>query len=199
MWQLSNCIHWLHNHMNCCHLDLNLENIMLENIKFTESNGKVSISKGCKVKLCDFGRSELFRKESKENLFECAKQGMSCLEDGISYDARAADIFDLGMILYHATYGVAHQHNENEEIDSDAEIETYGHSAVRSGALNVTIMSKIRNKKIVDLMAALLKIDETERLCIADVLKHEWFAALYAKEKHILRRTSIQKQRYLES
>merc|ERR1712173_414402 len=110
------------------------------------------------------------------------------------------------MCLYHSCVGIAHDHRTDDGVDeymsdhSVSRIETYGHSAVRSGTLNGTIMSKIRNKKIVDLLGALLKIDENERMKIDDVIKHEWFAAYYKKEqKRIHRRSKSQTIKYLES
>merc|ERR1712228_236377 len=202
MWELVNVIYWLHNDMNCCHLDINLENIMLQNADFivNELDGTVSISTEIKVKLCDFGRSELFKEseEHKDNMFECAKQGMSLLEDGVSYDAREQDIFDFGMCLYHCCVGIAHDYDD-ENINEDIEIETNGHSAVRSGTLNDVIKSKVSNKKIINLLTELLKIDETERYQIDDVLKHEWFATYFAKnKKQIHKRSKSQKIKYLK-
>ena len=204
-----------HNDMNCfvdsfflclfhivfvyfigCHLDINLENILLQNADFVINalDGTVSINKNINVKLCDFGRSEIF----KDGVFECAKPGMSCLEDGYSFDARKTDVFDLGMCLYHCCVGIAHEHKEevddDDDIASDVEIETNGHSAVRKGQLNEVIKSKIRNKKIENLLSALLKMDEKERFEIADVLRHEWFTGYYAKnEKRIHKRSKSQK------
>ena len=123
VWQLSVIVYWLHRDMNCCHLDLTLENIMLQNATFIENSddGTVSINPNIKIKVCDFGLAEIFRvNESTDNdqdaedeyagnPFKCTKHGMKeknylsaprVFADE-TYDARKAGYVDfLYLFLY---------------------------------------------------------------------------------------------------
>merc|ERR1719499_1524921 len=63
MWQLVATIRWLHDVYHCCHLDLVLENVMIENAEFIpkdENSGTMSVSTTLSVKLIDFGVAEIF-------------------------------------------------------------------------------------------------------------------------------------------
>merc|ERR1712130_822388 len=103
--------HWLHNDMHCCHLDLNLKNIMLENAEFIHTESGESINQRISAKLCDFGRSELFEQRDKD-MFECHKDAMSLYGQNGIYDARVADVWDFGMMLIRCCVGIAQQSDD---------------------------------------------------------------------------------------
>ena len=65
----------MHQDMNCCHLDISLENILLQNAEFIQSNdGKtVSINEQVTIQLGDFGMAELFKnKTNTDKDFNCS-------------------------------------------------------------------------------------------------------------------------------
>ena len=106
-------------------MDVCLENIMLQNAKFIEgTNGSIVISKDISIKLCDFGVAEIFNSSDNKNVsFKCNKQGLTIennlyqapeVFDEIDYDARKADMFQLGMIYYQCMVG--HKLFEPEDI-----------------------------------------------------------------------------------
>ena len=56
--QLIECIEWLHEEMHYCHLDISLENILInDNAYFDESTGELN---NCLIKLIDFGLAVTF-------------------------------------------------------------------------------------------------------------------------------------------
>eukprot|EP00488_Nonionellina_sp_1-RS-2012_P004179 TRINITY_DN9338_c0_g1_i1.p1 TRINITY_DN9338_c0_g1~~TRINITY_DN9338_c0_g1_i1.p1 ORF type:complete len:220 (+),score=41.71 TRINITY_DN9338_c0_g1_i1:31-690(+) len=62
-WQIAVMMYWLHNDMNTCHLDLNVDNISIKNGNFLlhKKDGSITVdSKGLTVKLSDFGFAEIF-------------------------------------------------------------------------------------------------------------------------------------------
>eukprot|EP01084_Bolivina_argentea_P049420 90896_1 len=61
-WQICVIFNWLHDSMQCCHLDLCMDNIMVRNCTFIENeNGMYTINPKISIKIIDFGCSELFQ------------------------------------------------------------------------------------------------------------------------------------------
>eukprot|EP01084_Bolivina_argentea_P312938 541827_1 len=82
LWQLYVTVEWLHV-MRCAHLDLCMENIMLQNASFImQNNGELIINPKIGVKLVDFGVAELFDINMNHNKeFLCDKQGLSIVNE----------------------------------------------------------------------------------------------------------------------
>jgi len=101
-WQMIVVVKWLHNDMNICHLDISLENILIQNATFVPSNdGKTfTINPNVNIKICDFGLAEIFRKDSFRCTKFCGKTNYKAPEvygkNGV-FDARKADIWSLGI------------------------------------------------------------------------------------------------------
>eukprot|EP01083_Nonionella_stella_P177094 621471_1 len=59
-WQLSVWLHWMHNDMHCCHLELKLEHVLLNNSGFIidPKSGTATAKCSTAVRVCDFGSAE---------------------------------------------------------------------------------------------------------------------------------------------
>eukprot|EP01083_Nonionella_stella_P280380 953864_1 len=62
-WQLSVWLHWMHNDMHCCHLELKLEHVLLNNSGFIidPKSGTATAKCSTAVRVCDFGSAEVFQ------------------------------------------------------------------------------------------------------------------------------------------
>eukprot|EP00486_Rosalina_sp_Unknown_P000329 CAMPEP_0201567258 /NCGR_PEP_ID=MMETSP0190_2-20130828/7672_1 /ASSEMBLY_ACC=CAM_ASM_000263 /TAXON_ID=37353 /ORGANISM="Rosalina sp." /LENGTH=340 /DNA_ID=CAMNT_0047987027 /DNA_START=209 /DNA_END=1228 /DNA_ORIENTATION=- len=77
-WQICVMIHWMHNDMKTCHLDLCLENIIVRDGNFEEcEDGSVKIDSNIAIKIADFGLAEAFGPEvNNVYRFEMGKWGL---------------------------------------------------------------------------------------------------------------------------
>ena len=199
-WQIIVIVHWLHDNMQCCHLDLNLSNIMLLHAEFIENkeSGMFTVNPKIKIKLCDFGLSEVFETKHKspplthsdEEEDEYAQNGFKCNKHEIvdtenfccprmlheeSYDARKADIWSLGIILYVLALGLEPSTNS----DSYQMIGKFYHRR------------NYVNQKMVDLMRNMLNVDEVQRFDSQKVLESEWLAMYYERYKDEIEKHSV--------
>ena len=106
--QLIKTIHWFHNDIKICHLDLSLENLMLLNDSKTEP----------KLKIIDFGLCQDFSKKSNflynkfigklyyqsPEVFKCNKYYKKTIPN-FYYDARKADVWSIGIVLFVLLFG----------------------------------------------------------------------------------------------
>merc|ERR1719150_1706607 len=93
---------------------------MIENCNFIHyDDGTVSVNPKICSKLSGFGTAELFKHSQgdKAKSFKCSKRGSILgkiqyqspnIVDGKAYDARKADNWALGMMLYHCVIGKAY-------------------------------------------------------------------------------------------
>lgn len=109
--QIVDLIDWLHNEMNTVHLDLSLENFVINDVMVTiqEETGKVLFSGDFVIKLIDFGLAEVFTSRNSNNDidFQCTKfVGKTAYKTPTIYarrrpfDARSADCWSLGVVLF---------------------------------------------------------------------------------------------------
>eukprot|EP01084_Bolivina_argentea_P026824 49883_1 len=175
-WQMFVLMRWLHADMHCCHLDLRLENIMLENVAFVMGRkGSMTVNSSISIKICGFGRSEVFKamRDEKSDIFKCNKPYDAQYEQSLisnCYDARSADIWSLGSMLYHCYSG---------------EPLLVGYSTLTSGKLKRYLLRTcIANPKMIDLLCKLLKPHKSNTLAMMDVLQHPCFKMYYQKYKN---------------
>merc|ERR1712113_899050 len=73
--QIVGLIDWLHNEMNCCHLDISLENFVISNVMVTIHNKQIKFSNEFTIKIIDFGLAEVFTSKSRTGKmsFRCTK------------------------------------------------------------------------------------------------------------------------------
>eukprot|EP01084_Bolivina_argentea_P190877 327902_1 len=176
-WQLLIIFKFLHDDMNCCHLDICMENIMLQNCDFIQQNGKYIINPEISVTLIDFGVSEIFE-PGNENGFMCSKHNLS-LDNASSpqvfseqlYDSSAADMWSLGHMLHECMSGDRlYQPSElwsECDVKSDSENDKiidwpWAKSFKNILKMNNTI--KYFTPATFDLLNKLLNVNEKERL-----------------------------------
>eukprot|EP01084_Bolivina_argentea_P010124 18873_1 len=185
-YQLSTVINWLHNHMNCCHLNLSIKNIVLKNAQFiTQQDQSVHISTNITIQLTDFSKADIFKNDN----FDCLKSNYVHLSEyGPHYfnpnrlqeelfDARGSDMWALGMILYECFV--------QEPIYTFKDINLEGSNmyspywAVMSNNLYQYIcmhaLSKYFSTKIFEIISQLLQINENKRLNSKDLFHCKWF------------------------
>merc|ERR1719384_2196845 len=184
-WHLMRTINWLHNDMQCCHLAIFSENVLIENVQFiTGLNGKIDINDDIKVKLSSFGCSQIFNNDE----FECYKNGYTlCPEKEMYfapnvrdmadwYDPRASDIWCLGIIFYEALNG----QKPFTFVPFDIDDEQIGYNAIYGETLKEHLAdSKLLNfcgkEDALNLLVGLLKIDEMKRFDAKKALKSSYF------------------------
>ena len=126
--QMVDLVHWLHRDMNCCHLDLSLENFVISNcrVMVNEQTNEILFCDDFQIKLIDFGLAEgtfihiplsilcvcvcsVFTSKDKQSPveFRCRKfVGKTAYKAPRVYakqrpfDARAADCWSLGVVLF---------------------------------------------------------------------------------------------------
>jgi len=106
---------------------------------------------------------------------------------GQYYDARAADIWSLGMILFQCIT------NESLFVPSDMWQEPkHGYWALKNNKLKKHLsqnnMLRLFNRNSLSLLESLLNIDEKKRFKAAEVLKHSWFGSYYKKYSQRIKR-----------
>eukprot|EP01083_Nonionella_stella_P257519 881372_1 len=224
-------IHWMHNdmrcmllctsvknrlcafahHRTCCHLDLDCSNIMLEDSSFEkDKDGHLRINPAITIKLCDFGVSEIFR-----NGFQCNKTDLSV--DNASYaapnvyfermyDARSADMWSVGMIMFECLTGESLYKPMDVFVTEHDEFTTTfnGYSALHNGDLKRYLLQNIELKCFttdsLHFLLNVLRIDERMRSKACDILQHtcmvqDVFCKIFetnSKEKHHTERKIIE-------
>jgi len=200
LWQLIASIHWLHHDMNCCHLDICPENIVLSNVEFIENTDcTVSISPGIGLKLVDFGVSEIFNNIDQNGSvsFQCTKCDISFdnepylspnIREHNSYDGRAADMWSIGIIMFFVLFG-DHPYKTMEESDVG------GYWAIHHGKLKTYLrMENLLNTitpNMLSLLNGLLNVDETQRFDSFNVLQHGWFRKYYQRYSEQINKKSV--------
>eukprot|EP01084_Bolivina_argentea_P086488 156340_1 len=208
IWQLITTIFWLHNDMSCCHLKLCIENISLQNADFIQqSNGKMIVNPCITIKISDFSKTEAFKVNNENNNNFYCKKYCELTERGIQYispelyneeiyDARAADMWAIGMILYECVTGQP-IYNEIKSIEPKRGC---GRWAVMNKCIKKYLQQqnllKNVNIKMLSLINDLLCIDEIQRINAKQALQHEWFKSYFTKySKQIEKKSIAQKKK----
>ena len=200
IWQLSVCLFWLHNDMKVCHLDLNMDNIMITNANFIKSmNGsdvKINSTNLC-VKIIDWGYSEVF-----DQNFLCQKTGLTKdyihrspkAFNGEIFDGRKSDCFSLGIVFYEMVFGQTLYNYPYPDDDGYGALKT--HQIYKYLVAN-NLQHKIR-KPALKVLEGLLHIDEKQRMDTSLILKNEWFSLYWNKYKNrIAQKSKSQKEKHL--
>eukprot|EP01083_Nonionella_stella_P030363 83234_1 len=112
MQQMVSLVHWMHTKMKCCHLDISLENFVIDGLTIEILDGgdtqkRLRISHDFQIKIIDFGLAEVFTDD-----FKCRKHvGKTVYKSPEIYhkvkvfDARTADVWSLGVCLFMMAIG----------------------------------------------------------------------------------------------
>ena len=174
-----------------CHLNINIENIIIHNVRFTESaDGLLIIDRNIMLKLVGFGVSQLFLEQTKDETFECNKCHLSLkyeqylapnIHDSDHYDAKAADMWSFGMIIYYCffnRYPWKTKHYDRPKIGT-------ANYAIHHGKLRQYLLKgglfRIINSSIFSLLNGCLDMDESNRLSAIGVIQHKWFQSYYSR------------------
>merc|ERR1712228_378081 len=193
-WQIVATLHWMHNDMNCAHLDLTTENVMISNGLFniSDEDGMVTIDRNVSCKIIDFGLAEVFkvRGDNKKyfkydpdeevlgsfhinNKYQITANNHQCPEifNEKVYDARNADMWSFGVLLFFMHFG---QYPYQRQVKQDS-----GYQCIQNQTIHLFLaqnhLSHLSNDKLLQLISGCLCVEETQRFTISDVVKHEWY------------------------
>jgi len=105
--QIAQALAWLHDEQRVCHMNLSPQNILIVGEPFVAGEkGEVTVSEEIEIRVSDFGVSEQFPATSSSfewssfwlrERYECTSPQMF---EEVAFDARKADMFALGSIVY---------------------------------------------------------------------------------------------------
>jgi len=216
MWKLMSILRWLHDVMHCCHLDLTAQNVMITKLKWIEKgDGKVTIDNHITLKLIDFGVAEIFDIERyPTHYFNCNKDNMTITNeiyqapevfnlgvDQVAYDARAADMWSLGILFYNCVVGKP-LYSGPDMVNNSA---PSGYKALHRKTLQQYLYTQGLLKKFnvpcFKLLSRLLDVDPDNRITALGAAEHEWFKSYWRKykvglnKKHALDAANLRQQK----
>eukprot|EP01084_Bolivina_argentea_P020201 37585_1 len=110
MSQMVQLVDWLHSKMSCCHLDISLENFVIDNAMVMEisKTKTIKILPDFQIRIIDFGVAEVFYTKNASNKidFWCqkfvGKRQYKAPEvyQKERFDARKADIWSLAVVFF---------------------------------------------------------------------------------------------------
>lgn len=187
-----------------------MESIVLQNANFfNNADGSKRIDPSIMVKLSDFSKSEVFR--PTDSTFRCMKHSLIStnnaqylsprLYNEEIYDARAQDMWSLGMILLHCAVGEPIYDSIGIYEVAQPKRGT-GYWAVMTKQLKVYLatnnLTKFVNSKMLQMIQSLLTIEESKRINADSVLKHPWFKSYYKNYGRRIEKKSIKQAKELE-
>eukprot|EP01084_Bolivina_argentea_P193280 331630_1 len=182
-YQMVIVVHFLHNQMNICHMNISLENICVQNGNFIlQPDGYYTIDPNIKIKLIDFGLAELFDPNSE---FECVKYcGITAYKAPEVYRAksifypRKADVWSLGVVLFCMAIGSPPYVKPCNRDDA------YKYF-IKTGQIDRLLFQWNKHLcvtiKMLDLLKNMMKVDINARYVIENILTHPW-VSVYKKQ-----------------
>lgn len=200
-WQIAATLYWMHTDMNCAHLDLTLENIMISNGNFDiAEDGQVTIDRNLSCKIIDFGLAEIFNApcDKKQyfkfdfdenivgpfhlnNKYQIATNCHQCPEifDEEVYDGRKADMWSFGVLLFYMHFGMYPY--ERQLAGEDEGFASLKNGEMRSYLDETLNLGHLFNNKLITLITACLCVDETKRFNVENVVTHSWFNTYFKR------------------
>lgn len=183
-WQLVVALHFLHTKLNMAHLDITLDNVMVLNGNFEFNDGQIKIDRSINIKLIDFGMATQLDEDSEGAT--CQKQ--HCHTDILDkspqifndemYDAKKADVWSLGLIVYRLMFNCAPY---AFQLETDSR-----YAYLCAGSIIEVVRRKNENRmpitvKLVSFLENMLRFDEKARFDINQVLQHEYLRSYFTK------------------
>eukprot|EP00485_Elphidium_margaritaceum_P014194 CAMPEP_0202733614 /NCGR_PEP_ID=MMETSP1385-20130828/188259_1 /ASSEMBLY_ACC=CAM_ASM_000861 /TAXON_ID=933848 /ORGANISM="Elphidium margaritaceum" /LENGTH=604 /DNA_ID=CAMNT_0049399953 /DNA_START=107 /DNA_END=1921 /DNA_ORIENTATION=+ len=192
-YQLASALHWLHHTMHCCHLDISLENITVQNGNFVVlPNGECSVDPEIKIKFIDFGLAEFFNPlDAFQCVKYCGKTAYKCPEvyrQKMVFDARKADIWSLGVVLFCMAVGSPPYMKPS---NSDPAFYYFIKTANIDRLLIQWNRGYCVTTKMLNLMHQMLRVDAGKRSSVEDVMTHPWLNAYHKQFKQSFAKTSV--------
>jgi len=203
-WQIAATLYWMHTDMNCAHLDLTLENIMISNGNFDiAEDGQVTIDRNLSCKIIDFGLAEIFNVDGKtgggskkyfkydadepnkvgafhlNNKYGISTNNHFCPEifDEEVYDGRKADMWSFGVLLFYMHFGI---YPYAKQVTGDQ-----GFASLKKGQLKLFLdlnhLSHLYNNKLITLITACLCVEERKRYNVENVVTSAWFNTYFKR------------------
>jgi len=175
--QIAQTLEWLHEEQRVCHLELSPDNILIDGDitdMFVEGDDgeSVRVSEEISIRLSDFGQSERFDTASQfrscsywlKDSYECSAPRVF---DGADFDARKADMFSLGCVLYKMAtntflFRLPHLSDMGFYALDRNELEAY---------IRISEFSKFFDVEMRELMMRLLCVDEEKRCSASEALQ----------------------------
>merc|ERR1719242_2884511 len=171
--------------MNCCHLDISLENMAVQNSDFqVQSDGSYTINPQIRVKFIDFGLAEFFDRRHGGNIggFECVKycgktqyKSPQVYREKVVFDARKSDVWSLGVVLFSLAIGAPPFQKPSPRDEAFQFIE----SAEIPQLLRSWRRQNYATARLVQLLHEMLSVDESQRFLMENVLRHPWLSIYY--------------------
>eukprot|EP01083_Nonionella_stella_P083774 231698_1 len=174
--QITSLIDWLHNTMHVCHLDVSLENFVIQNINlsFDESTQMILNFERFEIHIIDFGVAEMF-----PNDFKCSKHVGKTLykapeiyDRAESFDARSADCWSLGVCLFMMVVGSPPFPRASSD---DALFKAIVMNHALDRVLEAWGKADYVSLDLLDLFGRLLCVNPERRLNIKEVAQHSFF------------------------
>eukprot|EP01083_Nonionella_stella_P043429 117148_1 len=183
MYQMVDVCEWMHDSMDCCHLDLSLENFTIKdvqlNIMMSETGNKIRFASDVQMKVVDFGLAEVFPKGADGKTdFKCTKYVGKTqykapeVNAKIPFDARKADCWSLAVCFFMIFLGIA---PFNKACDEDVLFMLIMNGRLQYVLENWKVLDYV-SAPIVDLLCRMFRAEEY-RLTMRQIKHHIWFTS----------------------
>eukprot|EP01083_Nonionella_stella_P025645 70646_1 len=194
-WQMCVLMLWLHNTARATHLDVSLENMLVQNARFiNKGNGELSISTNIEIKFCDFGLAQL-HDVNADNVHNggymstkyCGKtnyKSPQVYRKKGAFDGRKADVWSLGVVLFCLAVGAPPYQTPNKRDACYADF-------IEKGRIAPLLFQWKRHhyvtERMLSLLQNLLKRDEKKRFVMDDVVQHPWLRSYYTRYEGMIK------------
>mmetsp|Transcript_8887 Transcript_8887/g.13725 ORF Transcript_8887/g.13725 Transcript_8887/m.13725 type:complete len:418 (+) Transcript_8887:149-1402(+) len=178
-YQMCTCVDILHRAMNVCHLDISLENLLINDVMIMDKidRQKIHFMPNIHVKFCDFGLAQVFDSKINPN-FGCSKfvgktkyKAPEVYSKTGSFDARSADVWSLGVCLFAMVLGSMPFRKPSQEKDQCFQIVMNGHLPL---LIQQWQKSHLINALQLDVLLKIFR-PQNQRITIHQLLMHPWF------------------------
>lgn len=183
MAQMVQSVRWLHSELDCCHLDLSLENFLIsKHAKFDAKSGKM---RNLNLKLIDFGLTQRFdtvqnpQRLSRKFVGKTHYKAPQIYAKEKAFRADLADVWSLGICLFMLAIGAPPY---NKPLRSDD-----GFRYLEDNKMRKLLFQWGRIKYVTpnldDLLEGMLCVAESKRMNMAQLTRHPWLSVYFPAQK----------------